>query len=1069
MDRRGAIIFFSEHPVAANLLLVLMILFGFWGMTKLNRQVLPNLQVNAVAVTVQWPGASPEDVEANVIEAIEPEVRFIDRVEKVRAVAQEALASITIEFEADADMSKALADVQSAIARITTFPADIERPVIAEVVETDEVCQIDVSGPFPEQSLKLFAKRIRDDLLDMGLSNIDMVGLRDSEIWVEFDDDVLRELDLTLADIAARVSDTSLDLPAGSIESGGVSRQIRSEALARSAPRVGEIEVLSRTSGEKLKLRDIARIHATFAENSVSHVHGDGPSVSLIVRRARNVDSIEAQARVTAYLEQLRAELPPTLQVEMFDVFADAATQRVRMLVTNGIQGMVLVLGILLLFLNGRIAFWVAAGIPTSIMATLGMMAVLGLSLNMISMFAMIMALGMLADDAIVVGEHAEVLYRRGLPPDEAPVAAARTMLGPVLAACTTTMAAFFPILNIGSMVGQVIRELPIVMMIALAASFIECFWILPMHLKGAFLRMDRARRQQRPRNAVLRATDRFQQRFDRFRDGVVQPGVDFAFRNRYSTLLGWIGAFAIAVTMMATGRVGFEFFATPETDMIFANFALAPGATRERTGQMIEEIDRAVRAVEKDLTDGKGGIVRYHVGTIGQTEGRSGEGVLTGDHVGAYSLELISGDTRDVRNYAFIEALENEIRPIAGVERLTVFERSAGGPPGRDLDVRLSGAPLRTLKAAAADLRERIKNIPGLLAIDDNLPYGKQEIVMEMTPAGRAMGFTTQMVARQVRNAFEGAVARRFSQDQEEIIVRIKLQESVNARDTIRDLYLRSPDGSEVPLTEVVRLTNKVGFSQIRREDGLRQVSVSADVNPDITTTNAVMRQIEAAILPEIRQQHGVIAEFKGKAEEQAEALGDMRIAVMLALAGIYIILAWTFGNYGSPFVVMAVIPFGFVGAVLGHWLLGFNLNMLGLQALLGLSGVIINDCIVLVQMTRLRVAEGVPLQEAVAHTAAERLRPVLLTTLTTIGGLISLLFERSLQAQLVQPLAVTMIFGLAITPLLVLFFVPALMGIGQDMRKGRKAAGGTAAEAGPMRATHADISTMDSARRVD
>jgi multidrug efflux pump subunit AcrB len=1036
MDRRGAIVFFSEHPVAANLLLVLMILFGIWGITRLNRQVLPNLRVNAITVTVQWPGASPEDVESNVIEAIEPEVRFLDKADRVRAVAQEALASVTIEFDADADMSKALADVQSAIARVTTFPADIERPVIAEVLETDEVCQIEVSGPFPEQSLKLMARRVRDDLLNMGLSNIAMVGLRDTEIWVEISDDVLRELDLTLAEIATKVNETSLDLPAGSIESGGVSRQIRSEALARSAPRVGEIEVLSKASGEKLKLRDIARIHATFAENSVSHLHGGGASIGLIVRRSREVDSIEAQAKVTAYLARLRDELPPTLKVEMYDVFADAATQRVRMLVTNGIQGMVLVLAILLLFLNGRIAVWVAAGIPISIMATLGAMAVFGLSLNMISMFAMIMALGMLADDAIVVGEHAEVLYRRGLPADEAPVAAARTMLAPVLAAAATTMAAFFPVLNLGSMVGQVIRELPIVMIIALTASLIECFFVLPMHLKGAFVRMDHARSENKPKNALLRAIDRFQQRFDRFRDEAVRPGVEFCFDNRYSTVLAWIGAFAISITMMATGRVGFEFFATPETDIIFANFALAPGAPRSRTAQMIAEIDRAVRRVEQDLTGGKGGIIRYHVGTIGQTEGRSGEGVLTGDHVGAYTVELISGDQRDVRNVALIEALESEIRPIAGVERLTIFERSAGGPPGRDLDVRLSGAPLRTLKSAAADLHERIKNIPGLLAIDDNLPYGKQEIVMDLTPAGRAMGFTTQMVARQVRNAFEGAVAKRFSQDQEEVIVRVKIEESGSAHDTIRDLYLRAPDGADVPLTEVVRLTNKVGFSQIRREDGLRQVSVTADINPEITTTNAVMRDVNATILPEIREKHGVIAEFKGKAEEQAEALGDMRIAVMLALAGIYIILAWTFGNYGSPLVVMSVIPFGFVGVVFGHWLLGFNLNMLGLQALLGLSGVIINDCIVMVQMTRLRMAEGVPLHEAVIEAGTSRLRPVLLTTLTTIGGLISLLFESSLQAQLVQPLAVTMIFGLAVTPLLVLFFVPALMGIGQDIR---------------------------------
>jgi multidrug efflux pump subunit AcrB len=373
-------------------------------------------------------------------------------------------------------------------------------------------------------------------------------------------------------------------------------------------------------------------------------------------------------------------------------------------------------------------------------------------------------------------------------------------------------------------------------------------------------------------------------------------------------------------------------------------------------------------------------------------------------------------------------------------VERVTIFEFSAGGPPGRDLDIRLHGADLEVLKAAAMEVRSRLRTVPGVMAVSDNLPYGKQEIVMEVTPAGKAKGFTNQSVARQVRNAFEGAIAQRFSRDQEEIIVRVKLDESSMRRETIRDLYLRAPDGSEVPITEVVDFKSALGFSQIRREDGLRQVSVTAEVETSITTSNVVMGIVNRDIAPEIKRKYGVFLEFKGRAEEQRTALGDMGIVLLLALSMMYIILAWVFSSYTTPFVVMSIIPFGLIGAIVGHYIMGMNLTMLSLQALLGLAGVMINDSIILVMTIKRLTAEGKAFQDAVLAGVRERLRPVLLTTLTTIGGVTPLLFERSLQAQLVQPLAVTLIFGLLVSPLLVLFFVPSLLGIGMDLRSGRR-----------------------------
>jgi len=387
----------------------------------------------------------------------------------------------------------------------------------------------------------------------------------------------------------------------------------------------------------------------------------------------------------------------------------------------------------------------------------------------------------------------------------------------------------------------------------------------------------------------------------------------------------------------------------------------------------------------------------------------------------------------------------------MPGVERISIIELSAGGPPGRDLDVRLSGAPLEVIKQAAIALQARLKEIPGVMTVEDNLPFGKQEMVMAVTPAGRAIGFTTEDVARQVRNAFEGAIAKRFSMEQEEIIVRVKLSPEGQVEDSLRGLYLRAPDGSEVPLTEVAVLEPRLGFAEIRREDGLRQVSIGADIDLTIATTNEVAALVARDIVPDIRREFGLNVEFRGKAKEQREALGDTGIALLLALSAIYIILAWVFASYTTPLVVMSVIPLGLVGAIVGHWVMGFNLNMLSLQALLGLAGVLVNDSIVLVSTIRNLRADGMDFAGAVVSGARERFRPVLLTSSTTIVGLMPLLFERSLQAQLIQPLAVTLIFGLLTSPFLVLFFVPSLLGIGEDLR--RRLGGAPATDALPAR----------------
>lgn len=1027
----GIIELFALHPVAGNLFMLLLILFGLYGLSSINRQVLPDISLYVIKVTVVWPGASPEDVEENVVRAIEPEVRFIDGVKQVDAVAFEGNADVSISFFPETDMSKALADVQSAVARITTFPVDIERPIINQVIESDDVCRLELSGPFPEQALKSYARQIRDDLLQRGLSVINIIGSRDSEIWIEVPDSALRELRLSLNDVSGRVAQASLDLPSGSIQSGGRSTQIRSEGLARNPAEVGEIEIVSLDSGEKVRLQDVATIRESFKENAVSRTYRGSPAVGLVVKRGRGVDSMDAQDAINQYLQELRPTLPPSLRIDQYDVFAEIVRERIDMLLWNGMGGLLLVLGALYLFLNARIAFWVAAGIPISILAAIGGMYVLGLSLNMISLFAVIMGLGIIVDDAIVVGERTETLHRRGMPAEEAALNGAISMRSPVIAASLTTIAAFFPLLMLGETIGQIIGNVPFTIIMIIVASLAECFLVLPMHLRHALKRMD-------ARGGPT--TGRFHKLFTRFRDNQFHRFLEHVYELRYSAITASLCALVLTTVLLGTGRVPFEFFPSLEPDIVFANFSFSPGTRRDQTEEMIAELERAAFEVERQLTDGEGGLIVHAVGSVATTEGRDPEKSAGGDHIGAYQIEFISSDLRDVRNLEFFVEWAREVRPVAGIENLVMVNRSGGGPPGKDIDIRVFGNDLQSLKAAAMDIREALRNIPGTMAIEDNLPWGKQEIVLELTPEGRAMGFTTESVAQQVRNAFEGSIAKRFARDEEEVIVRVMLPKERAAMKSIREFYVRPPQGRLTPITEAVQLERRVGFAQIRRQDGVRQVAVTADVDVQVNTSNEILALFQSDFADEIRQKHNVQISFKGKAEEQADAVADVRVAALVAIATMYIILAWVFSSYRAPLVVLSIIPFALVGAVFGHYVMGLNINMLSLQAMVGLSGVMVNDSIILVSAIRRLLSEGKNMREAVIEGTKDRLRPVVLTTITTVGGLTLLMFETSMQAQLVQPMAATIVFGMLVSPFLVLVFVPSLLCAGDDMIRRRR-----------------------------
>ncbi len=1024
METPALIRLFARHKTAANLFMILVLLLGFVSMNRMNVQFLPDFGIDIVTVSVNWPGATAEDIDSAIIQAIEPEVRFLDGVKRVRSTATEGRALTVVEFLPGADMQSALSDVETGIGQVVTLPEEAERPVVRRVVRYDSLARLVISGPYPESTLKALAKRIRDDLLDRGLQKVDLFGARDEEILVEIAPETLMRLDMTLDEVARRIQATSRDVPAGNIR-GGDERQIRSLGLLRDADSLGRIDLRSLPDGDTIRLSDVATIQEGFNTDDPQGRFRGVRAIEINVQRAVTADALEQAAILDAYLEELRPTLPEALRIDLHSVSSDMIRERIDLLLVNGLSGLALVVAVLFLFLNARIAVWVAAGIPISLMASMIVMYLTGQSINMISLFGMIMAIGIIVDEAIVVGEHTETRYRSGLPPLAAAEAGATRMAAPVVSAALTTIAAFMPILVMGDIIGTIIAAIPLVVIAMICASVIEVFLILPAHLRGALSRMP-------PEPTRFRKA--FDSGFARFRDTVFAPFIALVLRWRYLTLSCAVGLLILAVGLLQGGRVAFHFFPSPESDIIYANIEMVAGTPRSETEKMVDELARAAEEAEALLTGGRGGVIRMSFARIGMSTG-TGEGTYDrGDMIGGLVVELEPSDRREIRTRDMIAAWQDSLRPRAGLESVNIAS-PIGGPPGRELDIRLSGASPDRLKEAALELRGLLQRYPGVRNLEDDLPFGKREEILELTPHGRALGFTTEEVAAQIRAAYQGIIAQRFAREDEEVLVRVQFPRARADGATLDTLYLRSPGGAMAALSEVVVRRTERGFSRIQREDGLRQVAITGDIDERVTSTSRVIEALERDGIAEIARAYGVSYRFAGKAEEQAEALGDMRTGSVIGLAMIYIVLAWVFGSFSRPLVVMSVIPFGVIGAVFGHWLLGFDLTILSLIALLGLAGIIVNGSIILVTVIDEKIRAGEQLSAAIVDGARERLRAVILTSATTIGGLLPLLFERSFQAQFLIPMAITIVFGLLVGTLLVLVIVPALLGIQDDL----------------------------------
>ena len=1027
----GVLSYFTRHRTVANLLLIVLLVMGLAAIPNMRAQFFPDVIVDNVTVNIEWEGAGPEDVDGAIVQTLEPTLLAVDGVESSSSLSREGRASITLDFEPGWDMSRAADDVQAAVDAVTTLPEEAEDPTVRRGAWRDRVTDLVITGPVEPEQLSLFADEMVVRLFTVGVTRTTIRGLAAPETLVEVPSSKLIEHDVSMTDIAAAIAAEVDADPAGDIT--GANARVRTGVEKRSPDAIAGIVLRSNPDGSKLTVGDVAQIRVEGPDRERAYFVGDDPAISIRVDRSDQGDAIGIQRQVEDIARQMQASLPQGVTIELIRTRAEAISGGLNILLDNGLVGLGLVLALLFLFLNARTAFWVAAGIPAAMFAAIALMYAAGLTINMVSLFGLIITLGIVVDDAIVVGEHADYRYRRlGEHPYQAAENAARRMAMPVFAATLTTIIAFFGLVAIGGRFGDLIRDIPFTVIVVLAASLVECFLILPHHMAHALMKAEHERWYDVPSRVV-------NQGFRWVRDTLFRPLVQWVIRLRYVVLAGVVVILASQIATFIRGDVQWRFFNAPERGSVTGNFAMAEGATRADSLAMMRELQRATEELGRQYEAEYGtNPIDYVIAEIGGNAGRGLGGVEAKDPdlLGGISIELIDADLRPYSSFAFVAELQDAVRRHPLVETVS-FRGWRSGPGGDALDVQFFGATVETLKAASQDLQTALLQYPEVSAVEDNLAYDKEELILDLTPQGQALGFTIDTLGRALRARLNGIEAATYPDGPRSASIRVELPEGELTADFLERTQMRTPDGNYVPLADLVTVEQRTGFSTVRRENGIRLISVSGDISEDDPArAEEIMTLLEAEILPRIASERQVEWRLSGLSEDENEFLSDALTGLILCLTGIYLVLAWVFSSWTRPMVVMAIIPFGLVGTIYGHAVWDVPLSMFTVVGILGMTGIIINDSIVLVT-TIDDYAKDRGLIPSIIDATADRLRPVLLTTLTTVLGLTPLLYETSQQAQFLKPTVITLVFGLGFGMILVLLIVPALVAMQADIAR--------------------------------
>ena len=1029
---------FVSNKVVSNLFMVLIIVTGATTIPMLKMEVFPEIDLNIISVSAVYPGATPSDVEEAICIKIEERLQGLDGVKKITSNASENVGSVNVEIISGEDPSDMLDKIKAEVDAIDSFPENVEKPVCRKIAGANPVISVAVHGELDDNSLNQFTEEIKDEIDDLsGITFTSIVADLENEIKINIQESSLRKYNLSFQQIAQSINEWSLNMPSGSIKTEDGEILIRSNSQGYNISDFSKIPLIINPNGSIVYLSDISEITDTFSDKFEMDFQFNGDNANLItVFRVGNQNALDVSATVREYVEKKNLELPRTVKVTAWDDEARILSGRIETIVRNAQQGLILVILVLALFLKPKLAFWVSLGIPISFMGGFWLFGPLDLSINMLSLFTFILVLGIVVDDAIVVGENIALFKERGMNSVDAAVKGAMQVATPVFFAVLTTMVTFSPMLAVEGDIGSIWRIFPLVVISVLIWSLIESLTILPSHLAHSS--------DKKPKNRTLlfisNKWDLVQEKIiaslSHVTHNVYKPVLLKAVTNPFSALTFAAGIFILTIGIMLSGILKFSFFPAVEDDLAIATIEYPSGTPIDITRRGYTKLEEAAKILEDQLEEEfpDQAIIKNRLSTIGYqpmlTKTSRGPGNLdalfVGPNMAEVALELAPSENRTISTEEVVRKWRNIMPDVPGIKELSFKSDlfSSGDP----INIQLSSKYMDDLISAKEELKTQLVRFPGVFDVNDTYNIGKEEISINLLPAAKNYGVSMMMVASQVRQAFYGLEVQTVQRGRNEL--KVILQYPENDRSSVADLenmMILTPTGSTIPVRQIAQLELGEGIASIERKNRKRSINVTADVDLSITNGNEVIATVMTTIMPKILQKHNSIAySLEGEQQEQGDNLRSLGKNFLLAMIVVYMLLAIPFKSYFQPLVVMSSIPFGITGAVLGHLFLGLNLSVLSMMGIVALTGVVVNDSLVMVDFINRYRSEGNSIKDAVLEAGPRRFRPIFLTSLTTFVGLIPLILEKSTQAKFMIPMAVSLSFGVLFATAITLLLVP-------------------------------------------
>ncbi|HYC55928.1 MAG TPA: efflux RND transporter permease subunit [Candidatus Binatia bacterium] len=1040
------IAWFAANSVAANLLIAVIFVGGFLTLPTIKQEIFPEFETDMVTVSVLYPGASPAEIEETINIRIEEKIAGLEGVKKITSTAAENVGAVVVQAQTGTSPRELLDDVKSQVDAIDSFPVEAEEPIVSEVSIRYHVISVAIFGDTDEMTLKRLGEQVRDELsASPVISQVDLVGARPYEISIEVPEETLRRYGLTFDEVAAVVRRSSLDLPGGSIRAQGGEILLRTKGQAYVGAEFEKLVLRTRPDGTRLLLGDIATIRDAFAETDQGARFDGKPAVLLDIGRVGDQSALEISSVVREYTASMQRRLPPGVSITTWNDEARILRSRIHTLANDGIQGLILVFINLALFLQMRLALWVTFSIPVSLLGTLWVMPALDISINLLSLFCFIMVLGIVVDDATVIAENVYKKKEEGLRGLEAVIAGTTELAKPVLFGVLTTCAAFLPMMWLPGATGKIMRTFPLAVIPALLFSLVDSQLTLPAHLRHVVAHEERntgpiSRRWKAIQDACNSGLQRFVER-------VYSPFLDRALEWRYWTAASAASVVMIGIAAVMGGWIGLAWFPEAEADNVVALLTMPQGTPREVTARVLARLEASAEQLRKELdeeTGTPGGSFRHVLASVGEQPYRAAqrrnaglsEGGSTGAHLGEVNLQLAPSEERNFDSAMVARRWRELTGPVADATEL-LYTASLFNP-GPPIAIQLASTHMHDLQEAAARLKQAVGQYPGVYGVADSFRPGKEEIKLSIKPEGEALGLTLSDLARQVRQGFYGEEAQRVARGREDIKVMVRYpQEQRGTLATLEEMRVRTPSGAEVPFATVAAVEFGRGYALIERADRSRVVQVAAEVDPRAGNANKIVADVQKDVLPNLVSDYpGLTWDFEGEQREQREAMSSMIAGLGVSLVMIFALMAIPLRSYIHPLMVMSAIPFGVIGAIFAHGLLGLDLTFLSIFGIVALVGVVVNDSLVLVDYINERRSEGRPAEEVVREAGPARFRAIFLTSSTTFIGLVPILTERSLQAQFLVPMAVSLGFGVVFATFVSLVLVPCLYLIVEDLR---------------------------------